>query len=526
MLCFTCKFLGIYINIYLLGNVEFNEEPAQLFLSSGTELLNQNVHRMESLNTREKEESNDDIDVETNVSETSLIENVVENLSEQEELRPDSPREVYQLRKWALECNIRQTHFDKLLQILRVRLLPELPVSSKTFFETESMPYVIRDIEDNDGTLVGQYVYFGIANGLQKCVNPRLHQDRRIRLQISVDGLPIFSSSKMQFWPILGRVFASPDVYTPFLIAIYCGQTKPLSVNAYLQDFVTEINELGKNNIEINGINFTVHIQCFICDTPARSFIKLTKGHCGYSACERCTVRGIRKHRRMVYLDVDSPERTDNSFRNMEDEEHHIERSVLLTIVPPINMIISFVLDYMHLCCIGVMKRLVDNWLHGSLKNRLTPRNKRELSRRIEALRTQILCEFQRKLRNISHAAQFKATEYRFLLLYCGPIVLKNLLPKNLYKHFLLLHVACRILCTDELAQKYNTRAKLYLRRFVELLPYLYGTYITVLNMHNLIHLADDAANMNCSLSRISAFLFENFFRKFKNLVRILNQPL
>lgn len=81
---------------------------------------------------------------------------------------------------------------------------------------------------------------------------------------------------------------------------------------------------------------------------PARSFMKLTKGHGGYSACEQCTVRGIRKHRRMVYLDVDSPERTDNSFCNMEDQEHHIERSVLLTIVSLINMITSFVLDYMH----------------------------------------------------------------------------------------------------------------------------------------------------------------------------------
>lgn len=167
------------------------------------------------------------------------------------------------------------------------------------------------------------------------------------------------------------------------------------------------------------------------------------------------------------------------------------------------------------------MNRLVDNWLHGSLKIHLTPRNKRELSRRIEALRTQIPYEFQRKLRNISHVAQFKTTEYRFLLLYCGLVVLKNLLPKNLYNHFLLLHVACRILCTDELAQKCNTRAKLYLRRFVKL---LYGTQITVLNMHNLIHLADDAANMNCSLSRISAFPFENYFRKLKNLVRLLQQ--
>lgn len=65
----------------------------------------QNMHRMASLYTREEKESNyDTTDVETNVSETSLIENVIH--SEHEELRPDSPREIYQLRKWALDCDI------------------------------------------------------------------------------------------------------------------------------------------------------------------------------------------------------------------------------------------------------------------------------------------------------------------------------------------------------------------------------------------------------------------------------------
>lgn len=76
--------------------------------------------------------------------------------------------------------------------------------------------------------------------------------------------------------------------------------------------------------------------------------------------------------------------------------------------------------------------------------------------------------------------------------------------------------VACRL----------NTRAKLYLRKFVMLTSNFYGSRSTALNMHNLVHLADDAKNMKCSLSRISAFPFESMLAKIKKLVRTPNQPL
>lgn len=146
---------------------------------------------------------------------------------------PDGRQEVDQLREWALECNIQQIHLDKLLKILRVRLIPELPKSSKTFLKTASIPHAISNIVDNNGKFSGEYVYFGIANGLKKCINPVLHESGEILLQFNVDGLPIFSSSKEQFWPILCKVFTSPDIYKSFLIAIFCGENKPTCANLF-----------------------------------------------------------------------------------------------------------------------------------------------------------------------------------------------------------------------------------------------------------------------------------------------------
>lgn len=42
-------------------------------------------------------------------------------------------------------------------------------------------------------------------------------------------------------------------------------------------------------------------IMAFIGDAPTRSFLKCTKGHSGYYACERCTIRGTYKNGRFVY---------------------------------------------------------------------------------------------------------------------------------------------------------------------------------------------------------------------------------
>lgn len=60
----------------------------------------------------------------------------------------------------------------------------------------------------------------------------------------------------------------------PIVIAIWCGRGKPDNVNSYLNQFVVELNELLKNGLEINGYKIRVVIRSFICDAPARAFIK------------------------------------------------------------------------------------------------------------------------------------------------------------------------------------------------------------------------------------------------------------
>lgn len=278
--------------------------------------------------------------------------------------------EVTLIKEWAILNNIKQKSLNELLAILRRRLLPELPKSAKTFLQTQTARYNIRKMEAADNS-IGEFVYFGVAKGLQRCVREDLHKNNKILLQINVDGIPLFKSSTKQFWPILCKVFFDPDIYKPFPVAIYSGDAKPMSVDEYLYDFIEEINQLFAEGIILNRHRFEIEIQSFICDTPARSFLKGVKGHGGFWACERCEIKGDRINRRNVYPEVNCPRRTDYSFRLQTQSQHHKYSSPLLEIEPPVDLVYSFILDYMHLCCSGVMKKLTEFWIFGKAQTRL-----------------------------------------------------------------------------------------------------------------------------------------------------------
>lgn len=95
-----------------------------------------------------------------------------------------------------------------------------------------------------------------------------------------------------------------------------------------------------------------------------------------------------------------------------------------------------------------------------------------------------------------------------------------------MYRHFLLLVVACRILCDPELCITKVNYARELLKKFFELLPSFYGTDSQVMNNHNLIHLADDVEFAKMPLSEISAFPFENCLGKIKQQLNGKNKPL
>lgn len=75
-----------------------------------------------------------------------------------------------------------------------------------------------------------------------------------------MDGLPIYNSSKDEFWPILFNIYEMPEV-KPMVIGVYWGKGKPSDLNAFLKHFVDEMAEIMKTGITVNNRKFNVKIR-------------------------------------------------------------------------------------------------------------------------------------------------------------------------------------------------------------------------------------------------------------------------
>ncbi|KAJ8682882.1 hypothetical protein QAD02_018674 [Eretmocerus hayati] len=257
---------------------------------------------------------------------------------------------------------------------------------------------------------------------------------------------------------------------------------------------------------------------------PARAVFKCIINHGAYYACERCLVPGFDYMSRIVYPFRNDPERTDESFKKMENALHHAGVSPLVKLKKSVNMIILFILDIMHLNYQGQMKKLLKTWF--SSNSKVCKEKLLRVSMRLLNIKNQIPSEFQRSTRTVEDVSKWTANEFREILLYTGPFVLEDLLDEDEYNHFLLFHTGSRILCSSELYKQYTSCAKEYLQRFAMLSEEVYGLHFASLTNHSLAHVADDVENMECPASFFTAFPFENELGECKRFIRSGNRPL
>ena len=429
---------------------------------------------------------------------------------------------VDEIAVWANEFHISPKAVGALMKILRP-FHPRLPMDGRT---------VTHAFTSNSVCVTplagGFYHHFGI----ESCLNQLHIQDSlpiveglRISIQVNIDGLPLFRSSGMQLWPILGLVKEPVVTREPFVIGVFGGMKKPTDVGEYLKTFVCEAKTLQDNGFVISGHKVFLNLHSFVCDAPARSFLKKTKSFNGYHGCERCTQNGLYVAGRMTFPDIQSIPRNDQSFADMLDEEHHVGDVPSPLSELSIGLVTGFVLDYMHLICLGVVRRLLLLWLRGPLPTRLPANTVNVINDRLISIHQFTPCEFSRRPRSLYDIDRWKATEFRQFVLFTGPVVLLNNLREELYNNFLLLHVAMTCLLSSRLCSLYVDYADKLLKHFVVHGCKIYGPQFAVYNVHNLIHLCDDARRFG-PLDNISSFPFENFLGRLKKLVRSPHLPL
>lgn len=259
------------------------------------------------------------------------------------------------LWRWAIQRKITLMALTELLQILRLYVNEPIPIDARTLLKTPSSVEI-------ENLYPGKFWQSGIRDNLlllckhKKCPSA-------LKLMISIDGVKPYKSSLEEFWPIQCAV-DGVDM-EPFFVRIWYGKGKP-PLEEFLRPFVDELLLLLKEGLICveTGKEFTIEVFLFVCDAPARAYLKCIKGHSGYFSCERCTVEGDYLSDHVCLVETDAPLRTDFSFRSREQSEHHWSTSPLEEL--PIDMVSIFSLDYLHLILLGVMKTLITIWTKGA----------------------------------------------------------------------------------------------------------------------------------------------------------------
>ncbi|KAG0434662.1 hypothetical protein HPB47_018959 [Ixodes persulcatus] len=232
-----------------------------------------------------------------------------------------------------------------------------------------------------------------------------------------------------------------------------------------------------------------------VCDMPARSLTKNVKAHNGYFGHDKCTRRGCWRGR-MIYPKIDAPLRTDASFRDMEQPEHHNGASPFMEL-EGLGMVSQFPVDPMHCVYLGVVRKLLRYWTQkGPRCVRLPSAKVAELSENLNAVKSSMPRDFSRHPRVMRKREHWEATECRYFLLYAAPVVLKSVLPRHIYVHYMCLHVAIRILTCVSSSAQMITYAESLLECFVRETGCLYGEEAVVYNVHALAHLVNDVRRL------------------------------
>lgn len=323
-----------------------------------------------------------------------------------------------------------------------------------------------------------------------------------------------------------------------FVAGIYHGRGKPKDVNQFLAPFRDEYIRLKINGLNFDGKNISVSIKGMSCDAPATTFLMNIASHNAYYGCRKCTSKGVwvanistsletKRGGRVTHPDVNASLRTDHSFRQRSQIQHHNKNGVRSVAEDLFEDILkAVVIDPMHCVNIGVYKKMLGIWFNDPFdKIRLKKDDILDISVFRVGLSKFVTSDFARKPRAVEDLPRWKATELKLDQNYLGPVVYKKYLSSTSYDHFMLLHVAIRLLTNRDSCRRDANYANDLLRLFVSNSANIYGEKFISHNVHSLIHLSQDVMIHGC-LDDFAAFCFENKLQTMKNMLKKSGRPL
>lgn len=418
---------------------------------------------------------------------------------------------------WAVSFGISHTALSALLLILKRFGHNELPKLARTLLRTPRKAIEPRPCAP------GEFYYRGIEYNLFFYNDEFFNESDTVQLDFFIDGLSVSESSKVKMWPIMGSFVNQPFV-EPFVIGCYSGSGDPIDVDDFMKEFVEEIKRLQKNGVRVtkNQTLKQFQFRCFIADGPARAFATGTMSHSSYFGCPKCDQVCYSEGHKLYYQYFVGELRTDESFRQRTDVLHHKpkfqNRPSLLEGV--MGMVSQVVIEAMHAVDHGVTKRVVKAiFSNDSLCSRVTKASFDTFQARFKLFRSYVPSDFARKPRTLTEIAYFKAAEFRQMLLYTLPVLLKGVVSPQLYSHVLKLHIAIRLLSDPSKYMENIEAARALITEFVDQYDASIGKKHFTYYTHCLLHIPDFVAEYG-PLYSFSAYKYENHMRVIKRLLR------
>ncbi|XP_067214425.1 uncharacterized protein [Linepithema humile] len=269
-----------------------------------------------------------------------------------------------------------------------------LPKDIRTLLKTPSNTGEIVKLED------GEYVHIGFeVSIIAKLSNMHSHAiPLSLEIDISTDGAQLHRNGKIQIWPIQFRIYNITD-NSPGIVGIYKGYKKPNNPNIFFKYFIEEIKKISNaRGIVYRNKLIPIIYRSFIADAPARAFILNHKAHNAKYPCSKCKVSGLYLNGTMSFLGTTHEPRTDNEYAQWKYNNHHSNETVSPLLQIPLNMVSQVPFDYMHLVCLGVVRRLCKAWLIGNFTKsaKLSARHIDLISSRLESIWKYCPVEFSR----------------------------------------------------------------------------------------------------------------------------------
>lgn len=128
---------------------------------------------------------------------------------------------------------------------------------------------------------------FGILKQLLKVVSVIIDENSILVETLLKLVLMVFLClrvAKSQLQPLTGLI-TNLECQRVVIFGLWHGDSKPSDVNEYLREFIEEAKKLLDDGFTFRGKRIRFRIVLYICDAPARSFLKCIKSHTGFFGC-------------------------------------------------------------------------------------------------------------------------------------------------------------------------------------------------------------------------------------------------